>query len=89
MKVWSMDFVFDRVAGGRSIKNVAIIDDATHEAVAVVPEHSISSHRLVQILEMLCSHRGYPTIIRTDNGKEFVVGRCSPGRRMRSRSLCG
>ena len=70
-EVWSMDFVFDRVAGGRAIKNLAVIDDATHEAVAVVAEHNISSHRLVQILEMLCSHRGYPRIMRTDNGKEF------------------
>ena len=31
-----MDFVFDRVAGGRSIKCLVIVDDATHEAVAIV-----------------------------------------------------
>lgn len=69
--VWSMDFVFDRVAGGRTIKNLAIVDDATHEAVAVVPEHSISGHQLVRILEQICAHRGYPKVVRTDNGKEF------------------
>jgi len=69
--VWSMDFVFDRVAGGRAIKNLAIVDDATHEAVAVVPEHSISSRQLVRILEQICSRRGYPKVVRTDNGKEF------------------
>ena len=36
-QVWSMDFVFDRTAEGRVIKNLTIADDATHEAVAIVP----------------------------------------------------
>ena len=40
-EVWSMDFVFDRVATGRSIKCLVVVDDATHEAVAIEPEHSI------------------------------------------------
>jgi putative transposase len=69
--VWSMDFVFDRVAGGRAIKNLAIVDDATHEAIAVVPEHNISGRQVVSILEQICAHRGYPKVVRTDNGKEF------------------
>lgn len=29
-EVWSMDFVFDRIASGRVLKCLAIIDDATH-----------------------------------------------------------
>ena len=57
--VWSMDFVFDRVAGGRAIKNLAIVDDATHEAIAVVPEHNISGRQLVHMLEGICTRRGY------------------------------
>lgn len=36
-EVWSMAFVFDRIASGRAIKYLAIVDDATHEAVAVIP----------------------------------------------------
>jgi putative transposase len=39
--VWSMDFVFNRIATGRTLKCLAIVDDATHEAVAVTPEHSM------------------------------------------------
>jgi putative transposase len=70
-EVWSMDFVFDRVAGGRAIKNLTIVDDATHESVAIVPAHNISGLQVVRILEQLGSHRGLPKIIRTDNGKEF------------------
>ena len=71
-EVWSMDFVFDRVADGRSIKCLAIVDDATHEAVAVDPEHSIGGERLARLLDRICSLRGRPKVIRTDNGREFT-----------------
>jgi len=36
-----MDFAFDRVASGRTIKCLVVVDDATHESVAIVPEHTI------------------------------------------------
>jgi transposase InsO family protein len=70
-EVWSMDFVFDRVAGGRAIKCLAVVDDATHEAVAVIPEHNMSGQHVVRVLDQICGQRGHPQIIRTDNGKEF------------------
>jgi transposase InsO family protein len=70
-RVWSMDFVFDRTAEGRVIKNLTVVDDATHEAVAIVPERAISGHRLTRILDRVALHRGLPQAIRTDNGKEF------------------
>ncbi len=35
--VWSADFVFDRTAEGRVVKRLTIVDDATSEAVAIVP----------------------------------------------------
>ncbi len=67
----SMDFVFDRTAEGRSIKNLTVVDDATHEAVAIVPERALGGNQLVRILEQLAGTRGLPKAIRTDNGKEF------------------
>ena len=36
-----MDFVFDRTAEGRSIKSLTVVDDATHEAVAIVAERAL------------------------------------------------
>lgn len=33
-----MDFVFDRTAEGRAISILTMVDDATHETVAIVPE---------------------------------------------------
>ncbi len=71
-EVWSMDFVFDRIASGRAIKCLAIVDDATHEAVAVIPEHAIGGDHLVRLLDQVCARRGKPAVIRTDNGKEFT-----------------
>ena len=70
-QVWSMDFVFDRTAEGRVIKNLTIVDDATHEAVAIVPERAMGGQQLVRVLDQLATTRGLPKAIRTDNGKEF------------------
>lgn len=70
-QVWSMDFVFDRTAEGRVIKNLTVVDDATHEAVAIVPERALGGQQLTRILEQLAKTRGLPKAIRTDNGKEF------------------
>ncbi len=69
--VWSMDFVFDRSADGRVIKSLTIVDDATHESVAIVPERAIGGLAVTRILDSLSGSRGLPRVIRTDNGKEF------------------
>jgi len=71
-EVWSMDFVFDRVAGGRTIKCLVIVDDGTHECLAAVAEHSIGGTHLTRIMDQICSQRGRPAVIRTDNGPEFT-----------------
>lgn len=70
-QVWSMDFVFDRTLEGRVLKCLTIVDDATHEAVAIVPERALSGQALTRVLDRLKHTRGLPQIIRTDNGKEF------------------
>lgn len=70
-EVWSMDFVFDRTADGRALKCLTIVDDATHESVAIVPERAIGGQHLTRILDRLRQQRGLPKTIRTDNGKEL------------------
>ncbi len=66
-QVWSMDFVFDRTAEGRVIKALTIVDDATHEAVAIEVERAISGLGVTRVLDRLALSRGLPRIIRTDN----------------------
>ena len=70
-EVWSMDFVFDRTVEGRVIKCLTIVDDATHESVAIEVKRSISGHDVSRVLDRLALSRGLPKVIRTDNGKEF------------------
>jgi putative transposase len=48
-----------------------VVDDATHEAVAIVPERALGGNQLVRILEQLAGTRGLPKAIRTDSDKEF------------------
>ena len=39
---------------GRTIKSLVIVDDATHECVAIVAEHSIGGTHLTRILDEVC-----------------------------------
>jgi putative transposase len=71
-EVWSIDFLFDRIASGRTLKCLAIVDDATTESVAVVAEHSMGGNHLTRVLDQICYQRGWPAVIRSDNGPEFV-----------------
>ena len=71
-EVGSMDVVFGRIASGRALKILGIVDDGTHESVAVHPEHAVGGEHRVGVLERICASRGYPQIIGTDNAKEFT-----------------
>jgi transposase InsO family protein len=71
-EVWSMDFAFDREASGRTIKSLVAVDDATHESVAIVPEHTIGDDHLTRILDGTCARCGTPADFGTDNGPEFT-----------------
>jgi transposase InsO family protein len=70
-EVWSADFVFDRTAEGRVLKCLTIVDDATTEAVAVVPARAIGGLVVTRVPEALAATRGLPQVLRTDNGLEL------------------
>lgn len=70
-EVWSADFVFDRTAEGRVLKCLTIVDDATTEAVAIVPARALGGLPVTRVLDALALSRGLPQILRTDNGPEF------------------
>jgi len=50
-EVWSADFVFDRTAEGRVLKCRTIVDDATTEAVAIVPARALGGLPVTRILD--------------------------------------
>lgn len=51
-QVWSMDFAADRTAEGRVLKCLTIVDDATHEAVAIEVERDFRQ-RVVRVMQRL------------------------------------
>ena len=69
--VWSADFVFDRTADGRVVKCLTIVDDATTEAVAIVPARALGGRPVTRTLDRLALVRGLPRVLRTDNAQEF------------------
>jgi putative transposase len=70
-QVWSADFVFDRTAEGRVVKCLTVVDDATHEAVTIVPARALGGLPVTRVLDRLAGTRGLPQVLRTDNGAEF------------------
>ncbi len=63
---WSMDFVMDALATGRSIKCLTCVDDFTKECLAVTVDFGISGVQVIHILDSIALFRGYPATIRTD-----------------------
>ena len=52
-EVWSADFVFDRTADGRVVKCLTVVDDATTEAVAIVPARTLGGLPVTRVLDRL------------------------------------
>ena len=73
---WAMDFVSDWCVGvRRPLRVLTLVDCCTREALAVRAGYSMSSARVVEILESLCLQGRKPAAIRVDNGPEFVGSR--------------
>ena len=70
--VWAYDFVFDACANGQQIKCLTIVDEFTHEALAIDVAGSIRSARVIDVLARLITLHGPPAFLRSDNGPEFV-----------------
>ena len=69
---WSLDFVSDSLADGRKLRALCIVDDFSREALALVPDFSLSGVRVVRELDRLISLRGRPIVIVSDNGTELT-----------------
>jgi putative transposase len=69
---WSLDFVHDQFASGRRFRVLNIVDDATRECLAAIPDTSISGRRVARELTALIGRRGKPGTIVSDNGTEFT-----------------
>ncbi len=69
---WSLDFVHDTLSSGRRIRALTIVDDFTHESLAIEVDTSLTGERVVRVLEALGQIRGLPATIVMDNGTELT-----------------
>ncbi len=71
-EVWSMDFMHDQLADGRSFRTFNVLDDYNREALGIEVDLSLPAERVVRALRQIIEWRGKPMAIRCDNGPEYV-----------------
>jgi putative transposase len=69
---WALDFVSDRLASGRSMRVLSVVDAFTRECVALEADISFASRRVTRVLEQAMRQKGWPQRIRCDNGPELT-----------------
>lgn len=71
--VWSYDFVADRLANGKRIRILTVIDEFTRKCLAIKVERKLSSDDVLDTLSNLFETEDMPEYIRSDNGSEFTA----------------
>jgi len=71
-RVWSIDFMHDRLADGRAFRTFNVLDDYNREGLGIEVDQSLPSARITRVLDQIIEWRGKPEFIRSDNGSEMV-----------------
>jgi putative transposase len=71
--VWSYDFVEERTHDGRKFRMLNVIDEFTHECLAIRVDRKLKAIDVIDVLSDLFILRGVPGHIRSDNGPEFAA----------------
>lgn len=71
--VWAYDFVEDRTHDGRKYRMLNIVDEFTHECLAIRIKRKLKSIDVIEALADLFLARGAPAHVRSDNGPEFIA----------------
>jgi len=69
---WSMDFMGDTLATGRTFRVLNIVDDGSRECLAIEVDHGLSGERVCRVLDRVAESRPLPKVIVVDNGPEFT-----------------
>lgn len=73
--VWSMDFMADRVEDGRQFRLLNVLNDFNREGLSIEVDLSLPTERVIRSLNQIIEWLGKPSIIRMDNGPEYVSGK--------------
>lgn len=69
---WAIDLVHDRMANGRTVRVLSIVDTFTRECLALEVDTCPPSRRVTRALNSVIAERGRPQRIRMDNGSELT-----------------
>ena len=69
---WSMDFVHDQLATGRTFRVLTVIDQWSRESVCLEANVSLTGRSVVEALEQVAQQRALPMSITVDHGTEFT-----------------
>lgn len=67
-----MDFISQRLADGRWIRVLTVVDQFTRECLSLFADVSLSGEKVAMTLETIVTQRGTPEAITVDNGTEFA-----------------
>ena len=71
-QMWSMDFMSDQLADGRSFRALNVLDDFNREGLTIEVDFSLPAQRVTRVLNQIIQWRGRPQAIRVDNGPEYI-----------------
>ena len=71
-QIWSIDFMHDQLNDGRSVRSLNVLDDCNREGLLAEIDFSLPAQRVTRALNQLIEWRGKPTVIRSDNGPEYI-----------------
>src|SRR5262249_62288177 len=71
--VWSYDFVEDRTHEGRKYRILNVLDEFTHECLAIRVAPKLKAIDVIDVLSDLFILQGIPAYIRSDNGPAFLA----------------
>ena len=70
---WALDFMGDTPYDGRQYRTLNVLDEGNREALAIEIATSLPCVRVVALLDQLVALHGAPTMLRCDNGPEFIA----------------
>ena len=69
---WSMDFMSERVADGRWVRILTVVDQFTRACLGLLADQSLTGETVAQALEPVGLQRGAPRSSTVENGSEFA-----------------
>jgi putative transposase len=72
---WTLDFVHDRLFGGRAFRTLTMEDEFSRTGLALEKSFSFPSRSVVAVLDDVAAIYGYPKYLRIDNGTELTSKR--------------